>query len=193
MGLTLKAVNKDYGFKKVIDEDGDYEYLEKETNEEYLSTDIGYVGFMSYRTEIAKFFGIEKYYEPSLYGNPKGFLGEFGVYFYNSNDYGLLYSEDEADEEDLQHPKFNEYMQKMARISKEKYYNILPLLLHSDCDGEMPLRDVKRIYPKIKEFHEKCRKSNVDFGYSGWDYSFINDFEKILELCIKNQGKLIFS
>ena len=202
MGLDLTAVNKEYGFKKVwydsrtdekvektddvTEKKGFYcDYEDIETNERFSDASIGYFGFMSFRTALAEKYGLKDYYR---------WVTNFGTYFFREQDYGLIMSIEDAEDGDEKHPKFLPYIEKMKRLKNEEYFDLLPLLLHSDCDGEMPLQDVKRIYPKVKEFLQEYIDGNIKkFGYTGRDYEwFEKDFLIVLEEVIKNKGKLLF-
>jgi hypothetical protein len=207
MGLDLTAVNVDYGYKKVwydarndevvtkptdiSDEDFQakgyyYDDEELETNERYATGSIGYIGFLHFRTDLAEKYGLIDYLS---------WLETFGTYFYDSKDYGLLLTFDKVSEEDRNHPKFDEYKSKIDQMRDKEYFDLLPILLHPDCDGELPLRDVERIYPKIKEFlKEYIDNQRKRYGYVGRsDEWFGKDFVGILEAVIEHKGKLIFS
>jgi len=207
MGLDLTAVNADYGYKKIwydarndkkvtkptdiLDEDFQakgyyYDVEELETNESYATGSIGYIGFLCFRIDLAERYGLVDY---------QSWLETFGTYFYDSKDYGLLLTFDKVSEEDRNDPKFDEYKSKIDQLRDKEYFDLLPILLHSDCDGELPLRDVERIYPKIKKFSkEYIDKQRKRYGYIGRSYEWVEkDFVVILEAVIEHKGKLIFS
>ncbi len=194
MGLTLKAVSKDYGY----DEEKD-NYI----GEEYLSTDIGYGGFKAFRENLAKWSSDNKADDMSLFINnkilPSGdvFFSRhnqeeyLGYCFYKGDTYVVLTDFDQGSEESKKNEKFINYCKKLDFLKKEfpKLYTLYPFIFHVDSVGEMPLEQCEQILPLIKEFH---KFDNRSYGYSAWKYNFVEDFIKILEEVIKHNGKLNF-
>ena len=70
-----------------------------------------------------------------------------------------------------------------------KLYQVFPLVAHCDCEGEMSYKQCKRLLPVIKEFYEQ---DNRNYGYSGLDYNFTEEFISVLEEVISHRGKLYF-
>lgn len=207
MGLDLIAVNKDYGYKKIwydsndeivskpedisnedFEEQGYWQDVEDlETNKRYCDSSIGYIGFMRFRTELAKKYGLIDYYN---------WLTNFGTYYVESKDTQIVVTSiEQADKDDLKSDKFMECMRKLDSYKNKEWYDLLPILLHNDGEGFMSLEQVKRIYPKIKEFLQPYIENNQkSFGYIGRDWEwFEKDFLDVLEEVIKNKGKLLFS
>lgn len=176
MGLTLSAVSKGYHYS---------EWKEDMVGKEYLSTDIGYGGFKFLRDALLKFASNGVYsniVDDILQGK------EFTWCWYKENTMVvIMHREDFEDAEEVDEDYLNklEYL----KVNYPKVYAIYPLLAHCDCEGEMPLSQCKMILPVIKEFYE-TDKSN--YGYSGWDYNFTEEFIDILETIIQKKGKLYF-
>lgn len=194
MGLTLRAVSKDYRY----DEEKD-EYI----GEAYSSTDTGYGLFRTFRNNLIKWVTDGVADDNSLFINNKILPGEesflsrrpadqFLAYcFYDSDDYTVRMSFEEAGEGSQQDPKFIEYIKKLEFLKENypKLYTLYPFVFHCDCEGKMPLSQCKQILPLIKEFHEFDNKS---YGYVGWKYNFVEDFIRILEDVINHEGELNF-
>ena len=195
MGLRLSAVSKDYGYDE---EKEDY------IGEDYLSTDIGYFGFKTFRDNLIKWASNNKLNGETTFENGEFIKGSEEPDFFQRNNQNKLYwgfhenhtlviaMEDDGDEEDLKNEKWIKYVEKLKAL-KEQYPNVYvlyPFLSHCDCEGEMPLEQCEKILPLIKEFH---KADNRSYGYSAWEYNFVEDFIKVLEEVIKHKGKLRFS
>ena len=194
MGLVLKAVSKDYGYNEEKDD-----YI----GEGYLSTDIGYGGFKMFRNNLAKWASNNVADDTSLFINNK-ILPSGDVFFsshndedylaycfYDSENYTVLMDFDQASEESKKNEKFINYIKKLDFLKKEfpKLYTLYPFIFHCDCQGEVPLEQCEQILPLIKEFHETDNRS---YGYSGWEYNFVEDLISVLEEVITHKGKLLF-
>lgn len=176
MGLTLSAVSKGYHYSKLK---GDV------VGKEYLSTDIGYFGFKFFRDALLK-FASDGVYSDIAKDTLKG--KEFTWCWYKDDTMAVIMRRDEFEEGD----KVDEdYLNKLEylKVNYPKVYAIYPLLAHCDCEGEMPLNQCKMILPVIKEFY---KQDNHNYGYSGWDYNFTEEFINILETVIQKKGKLYF-
>ena len=187
MGLDFKAVNKNYGYKV----NGD----DRKNNKRFADASMGYIGFMRFRTELAKFYGLNNFYQSDGINSSKdSFLGSFGTYFLNGKDDGLIWKREQADVGDKDHKDFDSYLKKLDSLKEKRWFDLLPILLHSDCDGELPYRDVKIMKDKIIEFLKHTKENGHTFGYGGRDYEcFEEDFPRVLEETVKNKGKIIFS
>ena len=177
MGLSIMAVNKNYGFTKCGDD--------KKKNETFGSTDIGYIGYKIFRDNLIKFASdgrILSIDELELFFNKS--------YFHNDKTFKIALESDFATEE-LKDDKVQAYIEKLKKIKSiyPKVYDIIPLVLHCDCEGEIPFSQIKPILPILNDFH-KYDKSN--YGYSGREYNFTEDLIEVIEEAIKNKGKLYF-
>ncbi|MBR3208815.1 MAG: hypothetical protein IKF82_00960 [Bacilli bacterium] len=195
MGLTLSAVSKDYGYNE---EKEDY------IGEEYLSTDIGYGGFKVFRNNLIKWASNNKLNDESTFENGKFIKGSETPDFFQRNNQNKLYwgfheektyvvaMEDDGDEDDLKNKEWIKYVEKLKALKEQypKVYVLYPFLAHCDCEGEMPLEQCEQILPLIKEFH---KIDNRSYGYSGWEYNFVEDFISILEEVVNHKGKLRFA
>ncbi len=194
MGLTLRGVSKDYRY----DEEKD-EYI----GDEYSSTDIGYGGFAAFRNNLTKWASEDKADDKSLFINnrisPSGDVffsrhnnEDYLAYcFYDSETYVVLMDFEEGSEESKKSDKFINYIKKLDFLKQEypKLYTLYPFIFHCDCEGEMPTEQCEQILPLIKEFHKVDDRS---YGYSAWEYNFVEDFIGILEEVVEHKGKLLF-
>jgi hypothetical protein len=195
MGLTLRAVSKDYGYDEEKDED---------IGEVYSSTDTGYGSFRAFRNNLIKWATNDAADDNSLFINNKILPGEESFFsrrpadeflaycFYDSEDFVIRMELEEGSKESQQNPKFINYIKKLEFLKEAypKLYTLYPFVYHCDCEGKMPLNQCKQILPLIKEFHEFDKRS---YGYSGWEYNFVKDFIQILEDVVNHEGELDFS
>lgn len=177
MGLSLCAVNKNYGFTK----DGD----EKEDNEEYISTDTGYSSYKFFREDFMKFL---------TGGDICSFddlRAVFGDYFYDDKTYVVPMSTNDFDEEAREIPEVKDYIDRLGRLSTKypKLYDCFAFIEHCDCEGEMPYEQLVSLVPHLKAYHEQ---SNKKWGYQAWDYDWVQDLIACCEEAIKHKGKLYF-
>lgn len=194
MGLTLRAVSKDYGYDE---EQDDY------VGETYSSTDIGYGSFRAFRNNLIKWATNNVADDNSLFINNKILPGEesflsrrpaeqFLAYcFYDSEDFTVRMDLEEGSVESQQNPKFIDYIKKLEFLKENypKLYTLYPFVYHCDCEGKMPFSQCKQILPLIKEFHEFDDRS---YGYGAWRYNFVEDFIQILEDVVAHKGELYF-
>ena len=194
MGLTLSAVSKDYGYNEEKDD-----YI----GEKYLSTDVGYGGFKVFRNKLIQWASNNKLNDESTFENGKFIKGSEMPDFFQRNNPNKLYwgfheektyavaMEDDGDEDDLKNEKWIKYVEKLKALKEQypKVYVLYPFLSHCDCEGEMPLKQCEQILPLIKEFH---KVDNRSYGYTGWEYNFVEDFISILEEVVNHKGKLLF-
>lgn len=180
MGLSLSAVNRDYGFT----EDGD----DKKGNECYCSTDTGYSSYKFFREDFMKFLTdgrIENFDELfSAKYLPNG-------YWYNDK-YTVLMCIEDFEEDNRDNPKVKDYLDRLEKIKEEflDLFDCLPFIMHNDCEGEMPYEQLVSLVPHLKFYHEQTGKA---WGYSGWDYDFVQDLIDCCEEAIEHKGKLYFS
>ena len=187
MGLTLRAVSKEYHYSKIKEDVVGKEYG--------LSTDIGYIGFKLFRDALVKFTTNGAY---SDINKDKYFDGKYASDLVNSfiDDDSLQVCIDDEDflSEDLEkyQDEVKQYKHKLFHMKEHypKLYQVFPLIAHCDCDGEMPLKQCQMILPVIKEFY---KQDTHNYGYSGWNYNFTEEFISILEEVISHRGKLYFS
>ena len=177
MGLTLKAVSKDYHY----DEEGEG------VGEEYSSTDIGYGGYKFFRDALLKFASNGKMMDIVCRFEGK----ELTWCFYSSKTYIVVSSKEQLDDEDEGNEKVKEYFKRLEKLKAEypDVYEIFGFIAHNDCEGEIPLFQCEKLLPVLKRFYE-VDKNN--YGYSGWDYNFTEDLINVLEEVIENKGKLWF-
>lgn len=194
MGLTLRGVSKDYKY----DEEKD-EYI----GDEYSSTDIGYGGFAAFRNNLTKWASEDKADDKSLFINnrisPSGDVffsrhnsEDYLAYcFYDSETYEVLMDFNQGSEENRKSEKFINYIKKLDFLKQEypKLHTLYPFIFHCDCEGEIPTEQCEQILPLIKEFH---KVDNRSYGYSAWEYNFVEDFITILEEVVEHKGKLLF-
>lgn len=194
MGLTLRAVSKDYGYDEEKDE---------EIGEEYSSTDTGYGSFRAFRNNLIQWATDGVADDNSLFINNRILPGEesflshrpdeeFLAYcFYDSEDLSIRMSLEEVSAESQQNPKFINYLKKLEFLKENypKLYTLYPFVYHSDCEGIMPASQCKQILPLIKKFHELDNRS---YGYGAWGYNFVEEFIQVLEDVIAHEGELYF-
>lgn len=194
MGLTLRAVSKDYGYDEEKDE---------EIGEEYSSTDTGYGSFRAFRNNLIKWATNDVADDNSLFIDNRILPGEesflshrpaeqfLSYCFYDSEDFSVRMSLEEGSTESQQNPKFIDYIKKLEFLKESypKLYILYPFVYHCDCDGKMPFSQCKQILPLIKEFHKFDDRS---YGYGAWGYNFVEDFIQILEDVVDHNGVLQF-
>jgi hypothetical protein len=194
MGVTLKAVSADYGYAR---EQDDY------IGEIYLSTDTGHGKFRTFRNNLIKWATDNKADDMSVLVNneilpsndsplrPTHEDEEYLDYCYYDENFSICMTPDDAALETRQKEDFVKYMEKLDFLKENypKLYTIYPFAYHCDCEGEMPFKQCEQVLPLIKEFHEFDNRS---YGYSAWEYNFVEDFIKILEEVVAHKGKLLF-
>lgn len=183
MGLTLRAVSKGYHYS---------ERKEDMVGKEYgLSTDIGYGGFYSIRIALANFASNGKFTDAfkDIYDDGSKLIDSF----MDDNTLQICTDEEDFMAEDLTNSpeEIKAYKAKLAHMKETypKLYQVFPLVAHRDCEGEMSYKQCKRLLPVIKEFYEQ---DNRNYGYSGLDYNFTEEFISVLEEVISHRGKLYF-
>lgn len=179
MGLTLTAVNKNYGYTK----DGE----ERKRNKDYFSTDTGYGAYKFFREDFMSFLtngSISTFDELFTRFFPNG-------YWYNEK-YVVLVNLNDFEEANRSNPKVLDYLDRLDLI-KDKYpklYDCFAFVTHNDCEGEMPYEQLVLLVPHLKEYHEQTGKT---WGYSGWGYDWVQDLIECCEETIKHKGKIWFS
>jgi hypothetical protein len=178
MGLSLKAVSKDYHYdEEVEDYVGEYESL---------TTDIGYFGYKFFRDDLIK------YCTNGKYENIKEVFYVFDCY-QDTETYKIAMIEKDFEEQELQDEAVQKYLIKLNHLKNvcPKLYNCYPFVMHNDCEGEIPYEQLESVLPILQEY--KQEHTNKKYGYGGWDYDWLQDLIDIIEEAIEMKGKLMFS
>lgn len=178
MGLTIIAVNKNYGFKK----DG----KEKKNNKEYNSTETGYFSYKSFREDFMSYLTNKE-----INTFEELFSDFFPECYWIKENQQVIMNVDDFEEKKKNKPKVLDYLKKLELL-KEKYpnlYDCFAFIVHCDCEGEIPFQQLVPLVPHLEEYHKQTGRK---WGYSGWDYDWVQELIDCCNETINHNGKLYF-
>lgn len=178
MGLSLKAVSKDWHYDEKLDE-----YV-GETGS--LSTDIGYIGYKFFRDDLIK------YCTNGEWEKLETIVDIFSCYCDNET-YKVAMTKEDFEEEELKDDKVQEYIKRLEGLKNifPKIYNCFPFIMHCDCDGDIPYTQLEKVLPILEEYKQKY--PNKKYGYSMRKYDWLKDLIDIIKEAIEMKGKLQFA
>ena len=172
MGLSLKAVSKEWHYD---------EQLEEYVGEVKSSTNnIGYISYKLFRDDLIKYCTNGKLERLETINDL------FGCYQDNET-YKVAMTKEDFEEEELKEYEVQKYLKGLEHLKNTypKLYDCFPFIMHCDCDGEMPYTQLERALPILEEYEQECS----DKEYS---YCELQDLIDVIKETIEIKGKLWF-
>ena len=181
MGLRICAVSRGYRYSE---KKGDM------VGSEYADTEIGYIGFMSFRDALASFASGGQFHDLM----DDTYLGKSLTWCFNDEKtFVVATGNSYFSKEDFENngAAIDAYLERLDTMGREfpKLRAVFSLIAHNDCEGEIPLAQCKEILPVLREFR---KVDSTNYGYSAVNYNFTDELISVIEEAIAHRGKLYF-